>query len=497
MSNIRVTYSGLIALLTSFLGVVTGTIFVLIVTRKLPVDEFGLWTLIGSLVSYVLVIEPIISYWTTRQLARGEKIGKTAFYTNGFFSIGGFFAFLGIAFFVHTTSNVDLTVLLLASALIPLNFLTGVTTAICHAHKPQAISYATMFFEITKIPLGYLFVIFFQFGLFGAIIATIAAIAIKLSILLYFAKDLIIGQIQSQFIKFWLRLSWLPLYYSSSGLLHKLDILLFTTATGSLIGPAYWGVSIAASSIVGQALNMSHGLYPKLIANKKQEIVYENLKRTMFFAIPILATSILFAKPVLHLLNPIYVDGILIVYFLAIRTFLGIPLSMFYNVLQAYENVDASITTKFSSFLKSKLFLVPTLHHIQSALYISTLAIFLYFLTSSEMSDVFLTTIWALVQLLTLLPFLLYGLFLVNSNYKINFPMKEITKYSIVTLFSSIVIFFIMENFLTYPASIWEHIPQMLFPLIIGGIMYFGIMYFIDNSTRNLYKSIINEFKNK
>ena len=72
MSNIRVTYSGLIGLFISFVTTIIGMIFVLITTRQLSEIELGTWGLIGSLMSYVLIIEPIISYWTTRETARGK-----------------------------------------------------------------------------------------------------------------------------------------------------------------------------------------------------------------------------------------------------------------------------------------------------------------------------------------------------------------------------------------------------------------------------------------
>ena len=61
MSNIRVTYSGLISLAVGFSSLLTGTIFTLIVTRSLTPEEFGTWGLIGGLLSYVLIVEPIIS----------------------------------------------------------------------------------------------------------------------------------------------------------------------------------------------------------------------------------------------------------------------------------------------------------------------------------------------------------------------------------------------------------------------------------------------------
>ena len=98
MSNIRETKTGLIAFGTSIITVITGLMFALIITRTLTPEEFGTWNVILSLVSYSLIIEPMISWWTTRDVARGEEIGKTAVITNGVSSIGGSFIFLVIAY---------------------------------------------------------------------------------------------------------------------------------------------------------------------------------------------------------------------------------------------------------------------------------------------------------------------------------------------------------------------------------------------------------------
>ena len=56
MSKIRVTYSGLISFATNLVTVVTGLIFVIIVTRTLTIEEFGTWGLISGLFAYAVVI---------------------------------------------------------------------------------------------------------------------------------------------------------------------------------------------------------------------------------------------------------------------------------------------------------------------------------------------------------------------------------------------------------------------------------------------------------
>ena len=100
MSSIRVTYSGLIGLVIGLSSVITGMIFILIVTRSLTPEELGTWGLVGGLITYVIILEPMISYWATREIARGTESGKTAVISSGIFSIVGILAFIVIAFFV-------------------------------------------------------------------------------------------------------------------------------------------------------------------------------------------------------------------------------------------------------------------------------------------------------------------------------------------------------------------------------------------------------------
>jgi len=61
MSSIRVTYTGLISFIISISTVVTGLIFVIIVTRQLTQEEFGTFNLISGLVTYVYVFRPMIT----------------------------------------------------------------------------------------------------------------------------------------------------------------------------------------------------------------------------------------------------------------------------------------------------------------------------------------------------------------------------------------------------------------------------------------------------
>ena len=102
MSGIRVTYSGLVTFGINLISVVTGLVFTLIVTRTLSIEEFGTWGLINGVIIYAMVISPIVTYWVSREVARGERTAKTAIISNGMLSIAGVGIYLVAAFQHHS-----------------------------------------------------------------------------------------------------------------------------------------------------------------------------------------------------------------------------------------------------------------------------------------------------------------------------------------------------------------------------------------------------------
>ena len=86
MDEIRVTYTGLISLVLGVFSIVIGLGFNLIITRNLSEVEYGTWGIIGGLIIYATIISPVITFWTTREIARNEESGKTAVFTGIVFS---------------------------------------------------------------------------------------------------------------------------------------------------------------------------------------------------------------------------------------------------------------------------------------------------------------------------------------------------------------------------------------------------------------------------
>ena len=159
MSGIRVTYTGLISLIGGIISIFTGIIFTLIVTRSVTPEEYGTWGLIVGLITYVMLIGPIVSYWSTRDTARNIQSGKTAIWSSMLISIGAISIYILISYLMSDYTNVEKNVLLFAATLIPVLFLTQILTAINLGWKPHVVSYSTIAYGISSIPLA-LFLIY-------------------------------------------------------------------------------------------------------------------------------------------------------------------------------------------------------------------------------------------------------------------------------------------------------------------------------------------------
>ena len=263
MSGIRVTYTGLISLIGGVISIFTGIIFTLIITRSVTPEEYGTWGLILGLVTYVMLIGPIVSYWSTRDTVRNIQSGKTAIWSSMLLSIGAISVYIPISYLMSNYTNVENNVLLFAAILIPTMFINGILVAINLGWKPHAISYGTLAYGISSIPLALFLIYYLNFGVTGIIISVFLANIVSIIILFYYAKEKIRDQFNKTIFKKWLKFSWIPLYPGIAILVAGLDISIFTIITGSVIGLAFWTAAMILPSIISHTALISRAVYPK------------------------------------------------------------------------------------------------------------------------------------------------------------------------------------------------------------------------------------------
>jgi len=496
MSNIRVTYSGLFFFVSGMITIFTGLGFMLIVTRSLNPQEFGTWTLITGLILYVVLIQPVTNYWLTREIARGEKSAKTGILSSGMFSSIGIVVFLFLAFFVGEQTDAVQEILLFAVILVPVFFLNNALASITMGFRPQITSLGKLILEVSKIPLAIIFIYFMDFGVQGVILSVALAHIPSIILLGYFAREKITGAIKQEFIKKWIKLSWISLYPGIYALFRSLDLLVFSLLTGSVIGLAFYGAAWSVSAIVAQSSLISSAVYPKLLAGGKTDYLQDNITKIFYFAILLSAISITFARPGLFALNPLYEVAIPLVIILTMRFILDTFNRAFEEFLIGAEKVDQSSKSTFKNYAQSRLFVIPTVRLIQNVVYMALLIIVIIFLNSSH-SEFELLTYWAILGAITTIPITVYLTILVHRKFKVKFDVKSVGKYIIVCIVIFTPLFILTENYLEYNNSIIEFLPDLLIFVGVGVIGYLFLTYLIDFKTKIFFNSIIREIRNK
>jgi O-antigen/teichoic acid export membrane protein len=497
LSNIRVTHTGLLSFFIAIITIFSSFAFILIITRTLSQDEFGTWTLINGLLLYALMGNTITSYWSTRDVARNIESGKTALLGSMILSIGFIIIYLILSYFMGYQTNVDLNILLFSSILIPILFLSGTLTAINLGWKPHVISYGSLILGISQIFIALFLIYFLKMGVPGIIATVSISNLINILFLYKHARSKLKNPFNIDFLKSWIRLSWISLYPGLPMMIEGSGLIIFSLMTESIIGLAIWAVALVTPSIISHVGLISRAIYPKLLEGGDKHYLENNLTLLLYFNFLVTGLVIVFAKSALIILNPIYQDAYFILILLAVGNFFSVLTNVFIQGLTGNESIDLNKKATFRQYMKSKLFYPHTLRLIQSFSSILILPIGLIILTHNNYDVITLVEFWAITSLVTQIPltFVLY----LSARNTLQFSLNRITisKYLIVSIITFSIIFILSEQFLIYNDDLYSFVLEAFIFAILGISLYLIFTYILDSNTRILFKSIINEIINK
>ena len=493
MDDIRVNYVGVISFFSNLSLLIGGLFFSVMITRLLEPEDFGFWVLISGMVSYVVIIEPVSSYWITRKISRGHKLAKTGIANSAILSIGGSIIYLGLILYVNATLEVDFIVLIVSILFIPIVFLQNAIAAICLGCKPQVFSYGRMAAMISKILIGILLVFVLQLGIMGFIIAIIGeSIIASITMLILIRSKNVFGMIDKNYIRYTFSMSWLTLYMNVNNLIRSIDVLIIPIITGSLTVVAYWGIGMAISRFIEYSGAMTYGLYAKILATGDVRYAIDNLRYTLFIATPILALIIALSKPILFVLNPLYGHISIPIILFSFHMFLFVIFTFSINVLRGKDEIDVDKKNNFKSYINSDLFKTSTISIVYSASYIITLIVILYVGIFGN-TDLELITGWTMTLLVFTTIFTIYTLILLKRKYSVSLPYLSMIKYALATIPLIIIINYISEQFFIYSNDLVQLVTHTLLLVIVGLTIYISITAIIDKPCRNLMIKCIME----
>ena len=237
---------------------------------------------------------------------------------------------------------------------------------------------------------------------------------------------------------------------------------------------------------------MTQGLYSKILATGDVRYAINNLRYTLFVAIPMLALIIALSKPILFVLNPLYGHISIPVILFSFNIFLFIIFTFSINILRGKDEVDVDEKNNFKKYINSDLFKTSTISLVYSTSYIITLIVLLYSGIFGY-TDLELITGWTATLLTFTTIFTIYTLILLNRKYSVSLPYRSMIKYTLATIPSIITINYILEKSFIYSGDIVYLVTQTLILIIIGLSIYISISVVIDKPCRELIIKCLRE----
>jgi len=485
-SGIRLRYSGFVVFASRLLSVATGLAFVLMITRSVSAEEFGIWGNISDLFNYFILLSTVLPFWTTRFVAR-EHAGaaKTGLIANMVISIASASIYLASLPTIVSTLQIGsaYTILYAVMSFQILELYTiYALEAVLHAKQPQTVGYGLLVFEVCKVILGFTLIIQFKLGLLGAIYSIIVSYIIQIAFYVKLTAKELKESVKWSYLKEWLKVSPINVYNIVGHNIAAFTLILLFVYGGEL-ARAYYGASVTIANVIGYSSLLAFALYPRLLSGSSLEDVSISLKMVMMFAIPMTAGAVVLSDSYLTILKFVYAEARPVLVLLAMNLLFGSISGVFDTIVSGTERVDAKAKIKFRELIKSRLFLLFTLPYIQSA---ATLPAAFLILTLIAKTSLEAATYLALITLLANSAMLIVRYAIARRCLFFNFPWDSVSRYALASAAMTTVLLVI-----PHPTTLLKTVALTL----LGATIYIAVLMPIDKEARSLAKSILQEAK--
>ncbi len=488
---IRLRYSGFIVFANQLLGVVTGLIFTLLLTRSMSAAEFGVWTNIFDYTPYFIIVGGVLPFWVLRFVARGkEGAAKTAAVSQLLFAVVATIIYLPAIFFISNAIGTSqyLLIYLIAGGYVLTFYLISAFEGILQATKPQTTGHGFMIQEIVKVAVALLVILVFKQVFLGAILALVAAPTVQSIYYAILLRGFFKEKANWSYLKQWFKGAPAQLYNAvGTTLLSLAFIILFIYGGSEARG--YYQAALSFTTIVGYAASLSVSLYPKLLANScSREDVGISFKTVLMMAIPLATLCMVMSVSFLTVLHPTGLSGdsyaiawpVLIA--LTVDTLIVLVSNFYSSCLMGIEAFDAEGQISLSKLIRSKIFKVFSVPYIQAVLIIP---ITYYVLTQLPIDGPVQTAVTFVGILIAVHSATFVGLYIyMRESICIPVAWASIAKYILAALLMGVVLY-LLPTTTTLTATIAK--------TVAGFLLYIGLLLVIDSGARELIKLIWQE----
>jgi len=293
--------------LARLFSLLTGAAFVLLITRNLPVEDYGAWSTISSLLAYAAAAS-FINYWTTRLRASGAaEVTPTALLLSASISLPATLAYALASGYAARTFGLPRDALLISAAYVPLLYANSALYASALGCRPIHAALSEVSFELAKLAAALVAVALGRVDLRAALLSVLAGHAAQLLSLAWSLRSDLGARPSPKLARRILSLAPASALSLLPPLVGGLDVLLIS-ALASNEAVAYYTIVAPFMNAVAYSYFLARGLYPALLAGSAdgEQLVEEALRLVALLAVPSAVGIAATAPYLLFVLRPEY-----------------------------------------------------------------------------------------------------------------------------------------------------------------------------------------------
>ncbi len=491
-SQISLRKTGLVVFGARIASIFTGLIFLVMMTRSLSVQQFGLYEVITDIIAFAAYPAGLAAFWATRDIARGKLLGKTALVLNVALSALGVAIYFGLSYFsASRIPSANLATLLFAVLLVPVAYFNQAANSVVAGHRPVVLGYAVIFSEVAKLAVGYPLLIVFKVGIDGVILAVMVANLAQSIASAALAGDATSSPISLEQGRKWLAHSWLPMLTTLPLYLGLADTYIASLAAGDTVLVGHYQAAFSVAGLAGYSFYLASAMYPLLLKGGSDEVTAMTLDLALAFGIPMAVGAAVLAAPILHLLNPEYLDASVALGVLALAALVNTVSAVFDTILLGKDRVDVNEDAKFSDYLKSSILFVAKVNIALTAVYLG--AVLLTVAGGIAYSVPIATTldVWALAQLSVFAFFILVKARRVRRVGRLVIP-RSIELYVVGAAIMAVVLY-MLQRFIVYGGGTFFLAFELVVVSTVGVCAYGAFVLALDKTLREFILKALKE----
>lgn len=360
-AEIRPVRAGLAVYLSRLAALAAGLLSSVVVARRLPPGDYGLWNAVTSgYVNYFVVPSTVVTYWLHRYVARGYDALRTGVAAAAALGLAASLAYAAVMRAVSEDLGQPFAVVALGAPIVLAMYVYLALESALMAYRPERAAAAYVLQRCAQASLLLLLLKALGLGV-GAALAAVAASFAAASALMAASERarLAAGRLEAGYVRTWLSRGWLPAYASAAGMVHSLDVLVVLYATGSAEAVAYFFAADALAAVVGRAAAAVRPAGAKLLGGGRVEDVVPMARLALLLTAPAVAYLVAYGDPLLSLMNPLYTESRAVLWLLAASYALYPYAGFVSSLISGLERRDFEEGGS-AALLRTALFRLPT-----------------------------------------------------------------------------------------------------------------------------------------